>query len=119
MANQNILQWNCRGFQANYDDITVLTQEQNPVVLCLQETFYNPNKPINIKHFTGYHKQAVMTNDKANGGVSTFIRNNSPQREIKLTTNLQAQAVSVTLRKSFSICNLYIPPSYKPKAEEI
>ena len=35
-----------------------------------------------------------------------------PQREIKLCTDLQAVAVSVSLEKEITICSLYIPPNF-------
>ena len=34
-----------------------------------------------------------------------------PHREIKLSTELQAVAVSVSLEKEITICSLYIPPN--------
>ena len=34
-----IIQWNCRGYKANYDELLLLIAELNPSALCLQETF--------------------------------------------------------------------------------
>ena len=42
----------------------------------------------------------------------TFFHSTLPQRQIKLKTDLQAVAVSVTLEKEITFCSVYIPPSY-------
>ena len=34
----NIIQWNCRGPPANFNDFRVLSDDYNPIVCCLQET---------------------------------------------------------------------------------
>ena len=33
-----IIQWNCRGYKANYNELQLLITEQNPTIICLQET---------------------------------------------------------------------------------
>ena len=47
---------------------------------------------------------------KPSGGSSVFVRSCLPQRQIKITTQLQAVAVSVTLDKEITVCSIYIPP---------
>ena len=42
-----------------------------------------------------------------------------PQREIKLSTDLQAVAVSVTLEKEITLCSVYIPPSFALRSEHL
>ena len=32
-----ILQWNCRGLMNNHSELGLLSQQYNPVALCLQE----------------------------------------------------------------------------------
>ena len=33
-----IIQWNCCGYKANYDELLLLIAELNPTAICLQET---------------------------------------------------------------------------------
>ena len=41
------------------------------------------------------------------------------KNDIHLDTNNQAEAVSVTLHKTITICNLYIPPASNRTADDI
>ena len=95
----SILQWNCRGFKSNLNELQILIQEHNPIVVCLQETLITENDKFRLKHYNSYHGAAAITNDKAHGGVGLMVKNDIPQRKIHLDTNLQAKAVSVTLHK--------------------
>ena len=47
------------------------------------------------------------------------MRSCLPQREIKLTTQLQPVAVSVTLDKEITVCSVYIPPSFHLETEHL
>ena len=42
-----IIQWNCCGYKANDNKLQLLMTEQNPTIICLQETF---KKKAMIKH---------------------------------------------------------------------
>ena len=33
-----IIQWNCCGYKANYNELLLLVTELNPTILCLKET---------------------------------------------------------------------------------
>ena len=39
MDKKTIIQWNCRGLRANYNEILILMSLFSPSVICLQETF--------------------------------------------------------------------------------
>ena len=56
---------------------------------------------------------------RASGGSSLLVHSTLPQRQIKLKTDLQAVAVSVTLEKEITFCSVYIPPSYLLKSEQL
>ena len=56
---------------------------------------------------------------KPSDGSSIFVRSCLPQRQIKITTQLQAVAVSVTLDKEITVCSTYIPPSFSLKSEHL
>ena len=83
-----IIQWNCRGLKANFNDILLLLNEHDPAVLCLQETFLKVTDKITFKNFSLF--SAYFQNaDRASGGVSIVVNNKAPHRVIPLKTNLQ------------------------------
>ena len=106
-----ILQWNYRGLKPNYNEIVLLLYLVKPSVFCLQETFLKPEDDINFKSFNMYN-YIYTDGHKPSGGRSILIHSSCPQREITLSTDLQAVAVSVTLNKEIAICSLYIPPNF-------
>ncbi|MES9951106.1 MAG: reverse transcriptase domain-containing protein [Candidatus Thiodiazotropha sp.] len=113
-----ILQWNCRGLKSNFNEILLLLSLLRPSVLCLQETFLKPDDSINFKGFNIYnyiHQDCV----RPSGGSSILIQSSCPQRQLQLTTDLQAVAVSVTLDKEVSICSVYIPPNFTLQAKQL
>ena len=106
-----IIQWNCRGLKPKFDEISLLLSQQKPSVFCLQETFLKPDDKISLKGFNIYNY--IHSNCQIpSGGSSIFVKSSCPQRNIQLTTELQATAVSVTLDKEITICSIYIPPSF-------
>ena len=106
MDKKSIIQWNCRGLKANYNEILILTTLLSPTVFCLQETFLKTTDNINFKNYTLYNHIATE-NQKASGGSSILVKSNVPHRQIDINSNLQAVAVNVTLSKSITICSLY------------
>ncbi|WP_411567548.1 endonuclease/exonuclease/phosphatase family protein [Solemya velum gill symbiont] len=100
MATYNILQWNCRGFRANYEELNLLVQKYNPKVICLQETFLPINSSFTFKNYTAYHDTST----------SIFIHNTVHHTPISLNTHLSVTAVRVTLHKVITICSVYLPP---------
>ena len=113
-----IIQWNCRGLKPKFDEISLLISQYNPSVFCLQETFLKPDDTITLKGFDIYNY--IHSNcQKPSGGSSIFVKSSCPQRNIQLTTELQATAVSVTLDKEITICSIYIPPSFSLQTEHL
>jgi len=112
MTYHSILQWNCRGIKANFNELHILLQECNISVLCLQETKLSPNSSLYLKHYSSYHVYSKNISDgHPSGGVSTFIHNSIPHSVIPLNTTLQAQATLLTLDQTITICNIYLPPN--------
>ena len=56
---------------------------------------------------------------RPSGGSSIFIKSCLPQREIKIKTQLQAVADSVTLDKEITVCSVYIPPAFSLTTEHL
>ena len=117
-SKHRIIQWNCRGIRPRYEELLLLLTLLRPSVFCLQETFLKPDNNFTFKGFTTYNH---IHSDcrRASGGSSIFVLSSLPQREIKLKTDLQAVAVSVTLEKEITLCSVYIPPSFDLKSEHL
>ena len=117
-SKHKIIQWNCRGIKPRYEELLLLLTLLRPSVFCLQETFLKPEDNFTFKGFTTYnHIQADCL--RASGGSSIFVHSSCPQREIKLKTELQAVAVSVTLEKEITLCSVYIPPSFALRSQHL
>lgn len=114
----DIVQWNCRGLKPNYNEILLLLSQKSPSVMCLQETFLKESDNISFKNYSINNCIAPNAN-RACGGASIIVNNRVPHRVIKLSSNLQAVAVSVTLHKVITICSVYIPPCSKPTLTEL
>ena len=110
MGQNSILQWNCRGLKANFNELLILLSLFNPKICCLQETFLTPNDNLEVRNYSSYH---YINNDcqRASGGASIMIHSTVPHRKIDLNTNLQAIAIKASLNKSITICSIYIPPN--------
>ena len=113
-----IIQWNCRGYKANYNELQLLITEQNPTIICLQETFKKSNDKTKMKNYEQYD-YIHDTELRASGGVSILIRKNLPQSKINISTPLQAVAISATLHKTTTICSIYIPPQDPINKEQL
>ena len=113
-----LIQCNCRGLKSNYNELLLLLTLLNPSVFCLQESFLKTYDKINIKDFNVYN-YIYSDGQKPSGGSSSFVRSCLPQRQIKITTQLQAVAVSVTLDKEITVCSIYMPPSFSLRSEQL
>ena len=113
-----IIQWNCRGFRANYDEISLLLQKFNPVAVCLQETFLKTDDKFTLKNYSMYHSFSPNP-DRASGGVCIIVNNSVPQSSVTINSNIQAVAVRVTLHKPITLCSINIPPSSNLNLREL
>ena len=114
----SIIQWKCRGLRANFNEILLLISKFTPSVLCLQETFLKQSDNINLNDYTLYN--FIHTNcERASGGSTIMVNSRLPHSQIKLTTNLQAVAIRVTLHKVMTICSVYLPPNKKTSRKQI
>ena len=111
--NKSILQWNCRGFRPDFEEIKNLISNYKPYILALQETHFKDTDNVNIRGFDHYFKTCVSEVDgRATGGCSMFIKKGIPHEVLELDTELQAVAVKVSLHKTITVCNVYIPPRF-------
>ena len=52
----SILQWNCRGLMTYHSELCLLSQQYNPVAICLQETHIKDESRVSFKGYTAYNK---------------------------------------------------------------
>ena len=109
---QSIINWNCRGFRKNIDEIKMILRDHDPIALCCQETYTIQDKTIEFRKFRSYHVHSQAIDGRASGGVTVMIKKEIPHRQINLNSNLQAVAVTLSLHKTITLCSIYIPPSY-------
>jgi ribonuclease HI len=119
MTEKHIINWNCRGFKQNIDEIKMMLRDFNPMALCCQETYFKPNNTIEFRQYNSYHVHSQAVDGRASGGVSVLIKKTIPHRQIILDTNLQAVAVLLSLHKAVTICSIYIPPRYQLDSREL
>lgn len=107
-----IIQWNVRGYFARLPYLQQLLDEQQPDILCFQETWLKPNKNIRLRNFQNPPSRLDRTG-RDGGGVSIHVRSTIPYMDHCIITNLEATASKVYLPdKTIIIISLYIPPDY-------
>ena len=77
----NIINWNCRGFKKNIDEIKMILKDYDPVVLCCQETYTKTNNTIDFRKYVSYHTHAEAIDGRACGGVSVMVKKTIPHRQ--------------------------------------
>ena len=90
----DIIQWNVRGLRANFEELRLLCYQYNPQIVALQERQLRKDKITNLTGFSGLTKSSPV--DNATGGITSYINKSVLFSEIKLDTDLQAVAVSVS-----------------------
>lgn len=98
--------------------LNILIHENNPSIICLQETHFRDNNIHHLKNFDGFH-QNRGNQLRASGGVTIYIRKNIDAQKILLNTTLEAVAVSISAPKKINICNVYIAPNQEFTSQDI
>ena len=96
MSN-SIVRWNCRGFRANFEELSLLTKEYKPVAICLQETFLRETDRCSFKNYSCYYTSSGNA-ERACGGTALLINSAVPHMPLSLNTNLQATAASLSIK---------------------
>ena len=110
MDTTSIIQWNVQGIHQRKDEILELSKSFQASIIAAQETFLWENSNFKIPNFNCLRKDGHF-NVRGHGGVALFIRENIPYKEITLSTTLTAIAAQITINSTFTICNIYLPPS--------
>jgi exonuclease III len=75
---QSIINWNCRGFRKNIDEIKMLMRDYDPIAFCCQETYMKSPSVIKFRKYSSYHIFYEAIDTRASGGVTIMIKNPSP-----------------------------------------
>ena len=104
-----LLQWNCRGYRANYEDLQLLINYNQPYCECLLETqlgLVTPKWPTGYSMYTDPPWPAVPGQ-----GLAILVRDDVPTYMINVNTTLATIVVGVKSQHEYTICNLYVPPN--------
>ena len=72
MDKKTIIQWNCCGLRANYNEILILMSLFSPSVICLQETFLKQSDNISFRDFNMFN-YICPDGQRASGGTSVIV----------------------------------------------
>ena len=111
-TGSSIIQWNIRGLKRNLLECQNLLRKYSPLAICLQETKLNCQE--NLNHVGNYrlHREDLISNTIAHGGVAIAILAGIPHYRLPLNTPLQAIAIKLELPKfQLTLCSLYLNPN--------
>ena len=63
-----ILQWNCPGLMNKHPELCLLSQQYNPVAMCLQETHIADISKVTFKGYTPYR----VNKDRVHGFLAGY-----------------------------------------------
>lgn len=107
---KQIIQWNVNVYYTHYEQLQILLKQQNPTVLCLQETNFKKHQHSVLKGFSTFIKNRNCES-YSNGRVFISVSEKYNATEIPLNTNVEAIAVTASISNKIHICNMYIPNS--------
>uniref|UniRef100_T1I2R8 Endo/exonuclease/phosphatase domain-containing protein n=1 Tax=Rhodnius prolixus TaxID=13249 RepID=T1I2R8_RHOPR len=106
-----ILQWNCRGFYRNLEELKLLVNRYNPKIVCLQETNFREKDIPKLKGFRAYRRDFLLGN-RACGGVVIFVRNDIYcENDVSILSDIQMIHLTVYIPTKITVCNIYLPPA--------
>ena len=110
-----ILQCNIQGLRCNWRDFDILVSEQQPDVVCLQETKREHSPPSSHYQCGNYdcHFKSLRRNpDQLSCGVSIYIKKELFHHHVQMDSHLRAVTVQVTMGHTpVTILSVYIPSS--------
>ncbi|KAG5876142.1 hypothetical protein JTB14_021075 [Gonioctena quinquepunctata] len=106
--NENIIQWNCNGIKHHYPELKTIILERNPFSICLQESHLKPGENFRLRGYNAI-RHDVIPDQRARGGVITFIKENIHFNILPIQTQLQVVAITIQYPIEMTICNLYLP----------
>ena len=112
-----ILQWNIQGIRAKQEELQAILHNQLISIACIQETLledkiWNPPRTYSIEkspHIAG----------EGNRGAAILLHKAIPYTRLHINTTLEAVAVKLYQKQSYTICCLYLSPNLNVRKEEL
>ena len=113
-----IVSWNAGGIQPHAAQLKLYTEEMEPDVVCIQETWLRKDTKFEIK---GYSMEAKSRTDRRGGGVAIFIKESiSYERIPNIPNKIEGVSIKIrTIEKEINITTLYLPPAERSDFEII
>ena len=112
----SIVQWNCQGLRAKWEEVKIIIYEKSPIIMALQETMMGNTTIPCPKEYICHHT-TYDPNVGHHGGALIYIRHDIPHTKLQLQSRLQSVAVQCFLERKYTICSVYLPPG-EPFPEE-
>ncbi len=106
-----LIQWNCRGLRANFNELLLLMQKENPVAIALQELAIPESYIFQNRHYSLFPSLPPPSSTRSHGGAGILIRKNIPHSPLPLNTSLQAVACRISTPQPITVCSIYLPPT--------
>ena len=107
----SLLQWNCRGLRANFNELLILIQNHNPVAIALQELAIPHSYSFQNRHYSLFSSLPLPSGTRSHGGAGILIRRNIPHSPLPLNNSLQAVACRISIPQPITVCSIYLPPT--------
>ena len=105
----SLLQWNCRGLRANFNELLILIQNHNPVAIALQELAIPHSYSFQNRHYSLFSSLPLPSGTRSHGGAGILIQRNIPHSPLPLNTSLQAVACRISIPQPITVCSIYLP----------
>ena len=125
MANKNynkfnslwILPWNIIGIRAKQEEMQAILYNQSISIACIQETLLE-NKLWNPPRNYAIEKSPYIAGE-GNRGVAVLLHRAVPYTRLNINTTLEAVAVTIHLRRSYTVCSIYMSPNLVIRKEDL
>ena len=114
-----MIQWNSNGISNKLEMVAKLITDQNPNIICFQESHFKKYDFRNLKNYKCFFKNRTNV-EKASGGVATYIEEGLICEEYSVISSLESVVVSIFINnKKINICNVYLPNSQQLRLAEL
>ena len=107
----SLIQWNCRGLRANFNELLLMMQNENPVAFALQELAISDSYSFQNRQYSLFSSLPIPSGTRPHGGAGILVRKNIPHSPLPLNTSLQAVACRISIPQPLTVCSIYLPPT--------
>ena len=104
----SFLQWNLQSYRTKFNDLKTLIQSFSPLCICIQETLLRDNAALPPSRYSIVQSPVTRMDDHERS-TAVLVHNSLSYDVLALNTPLQACAVRLHMRRSTTVCSLYLP----------